>query len=103
VTSAAFDGFPYNVALSVKSIDLNAPWYSNSLNLSRQIDSYVNKLWAFDGLSWGGYTIDNEEITGKVLDIVVPKNSGTAAQQEAIARSVERARKLGIHVLISPY
>ena len=26
------DGFPYNVTLSIKSIDLNAPWYRNPLN-----------------------------------------------------------------------
>jgi hypothetical protein len=91
------------VAISIKSIDLNAPWYGNPANLSRLIDRYVNKLVNFDGLSWGRTTIRPEEITGKVLDIVVPKNSVTPARREAIARSIQRAGKLGIHVLISPY
>ncbi|HEV2186850.1 MAG TPA: hypothetical protein VGR70_06560 [Stellaceae bacterium] len=91
------------IAISIKSIDLNAPWYRDPLNLSRQIDRYVNKLASFDGLDWGRTTIRPDEITGKVLDVVVPKNSGTAAQREAIAKSIERAERRGIHVLVSFY
>jgi hypothetical protein len=41
----------HSVALSVKSIGLNAPWYGNPANLSRQIDRHVNQLQAFDALS----------------------------------------------------
>lgn len=91
------------VAVSIKSIDLNAPWYGNPLNLSRQIDGYVNQLAAFDGMNLGRTTILGDQVTGKVLDIVVPKNSGSAAQQQAIATSIERARQLGIYILISRY
>ena len=87
------DDFPYNVALSIKSIDLNAPWYGNPVNLSRQIDRYVDQLVGFDGLRWGGNTIEENQITGKVLDIIVPTHSGTPAQQQAIAAAVERARR----------
>lgn len=73
----AIDDFPYNVALSIKSIDLNAPWYRSPLNLSRRIDRYVDKLSAFDGMRWGGNTIGKDQIVGRVLDLVVPKNTGT--------------------------
>jgi hypothetical protein len=97
------DDFSYDVALSIKSIDLNASWYRDPVNLSRQIDRYVDRLVSFDGLRWGGFQIGKEDIKGRVLDIVVPKNSGTAAQREAITRSEERAGRLGIHILISPY
>lgn len=97
------DDFSYDVALSVKSIDLNAPWYANPLNLSRQIDGYVDKLATFSGMRWGDNTITEDQISGRVLDIVVPMNSGTQAQQQAIARAVERARQLDIWVFISPY
>jgi len=91
------------VAVSIKSIDLNAPWYRNPLNLSYQINRYVNQLQAFDSMSWGGFEITAEDVTGKVLDIVVPKSSGTPAQQRAIAASIERASKYGIHIFISRY
>lgn len=97
------DDFPNDVALSIKSIDLNAPWYRNPLNLSRQIDVYVDKLRAFNALKWGRFEIEREDIRGKVLDIVVPKNSGTPAQREAISASIERARQFGVHILVSPY
>lgn len=97
------DAFSNDVAVSIKSIDLNAPWYSNPLNLSRQIDSYVDKLAAFNGMRWGDNTIMEDQISGRVLDIVVPTNSGTQAQRQAITRSVERARHFGIQVFISPY
>jgi hypothetical protein len=91
------------VAISIKSIDLNAPWYRDPLNLSRQIDRYVNKLLVFNGMDWGRIEIQEQEITGRVLDVVVPKNSGTSAQREAIARSIERAGRFDIRVFISPY
>jgi filamentous hemagglutinin len=98
------DDFTENgVAVSIKSIDLNAPWYANSLNLSRQIDSYVDKLGAFSGMRWGGFEIAASDINGKVLDIVVPQNSGTSAQLQAIETSIERASDLDIHVFISRY
>jgi hypothetical protein len=97
------DDFPQGVALSIKSIDLNAPWYGNPVNLSRQIDRYVNQLQAFDALSWGRIEIEKQDIQGKVLDIVVPTNSGTPTQQQAIAAAIERARALGIYVFVSPY
>jgi hypothetical protein len=89
------DDFTNNVALSIKSIDLNAPWYGNLTNLSRQIDSYVDKLSAFSGMRWGDNTITEDQISGRVLDIVVPKNSTTPTQREAIAASIERARQMG--------
>ena len=91
------------VAISIKSIDLNAPWYGDPVNLSRRIDQYVNKLASFGGLKWGGFKIGKEEIEGRVLDIVIPKNSGTAAQRDAITRSIERAGRLSVRVLISRY
>ena len=90
-------------AISIKSIDLNASWYRDPINLSRRIDQYVDKLMGFEGLDWGRTEIRPDEIREKVLDIIVPKNSGTATQREAITRSTERAERLGVHVLISRY
>jgi hypothetical protein len=66
-------------SISVKSIDLNAPWYANPANLSNRIDRYVDQLVRFDGMKWGEFEIEREDIQGKVLDIVVPKGSGTPA------------------------
>jgi hypothetical protein len=97
------DDFSHDVALSIKSIDLNAPWYGNPLNLSRQIDRYVDKLWAFEGMDWDDIRIDEEQIRGRVLDIVAPRNSGTPAQRRAIAASIERAGRLGVRIFVSYY
>jgi hypothetical protein len=97
------DDFRHGVALSIKSIDLNAPWYRDPLNLSRRLDRYVDQLQTFDRIDWGGATIREEQITGKVLDIVVPKNSITRAQRDAIARSTERAARHGVYIITSPY
>jgi hypothetical protein len=97
------DDFSYNVALSIKSIDLNAPWYGNPANLSRQIDRYVDQLQAFESMRWGKVTIGEDEITGRVLDIIVPTHSGTPAQQQAIAAAVERARTRGVYIRVTPY
>jgi hypothetical protein len=91
------------IVISIKSIDLNAPWYRDPINLSHRIDQYVDRLASFDGLNWGEFEIESGEIKGRVLDIVIPKNSGAAAQQQAITRSIERAERLRIHVLISRY
>ncbi len=97
------DGFSYNVALSIKSIDLNAPWYGNPANLSRLIDRYVDQLTSFDNMNWGGIRIVPDQIAGKVLDIVVPMHSGTPVQQQVIERSTARARRLGVYVIINYY
>jgi hypothetical protein len=97
------DAFNNGVVISVKSIDLNAPWYANPSNLSSRIDRYVNQLVDFEGLTWTDGAIRSDEIAGKVLDIVIPKNSGSEAQMRAIRSSVERARRLGISILVYPY
>jgi len=91
------------VAISIKSIDLNSPWYRDPVNLSRRINYYVNKLVNFDGLYWGRIEIRSDEIRGKVLDIIIPKNNGTAAQRETMIESLERAKKLGIYLLFTRY
>jgi filamentous hemagglutinin len=91
------------VAASIKSIDLNAPSYADPVNLSNRIDRYVDGLVSFDSMFWGRVRIEPNDITGRVLDIVVPKNSGTPAQGEAITRSMERANRLGIHIFLTYY
>jgi hypothetical protein len=82
---------------------LNAPWYRNPANLSSQIDRYVDKLIRFDNMDWGDTVIERDEITGRVLEIIVPKNSGTSAQRDAIAGSAERAQRLRIFIFLSYY
>jgi hypothetical protein len=54
-------------------------------------------------MDWGRIEIEKEDIKGKVLDIVVPKNSGTPAQRQAIAAARARANRLGIHIFVNPY
>jgi hypothetical protein len=97
------DDFSNQVALSIKTIDLNAPWYRNPGNLSYRIGRYVDKLFRFNNLYWNGNRIGKEYIQGRVLDIVIPKNSGTPAQMRAVEDAIERARQRGVHIVVNPY
>jgi hypothetical protein len=54
-------------------------------------------------MKWGGFEIEKDDIEGKVLDIVVPRNSGTPSQRGVIAASTEHAGRLGILIFVSPY
>jgi hypothetical protein len=97
------DAFSNGVVISVKSIDLNAPWYANPANLSNRINRYVNQLVNYEGLIGVGVDIGRSDIAARVLDIVIPINSGSEAQMSAIRSSVERARRLGISIIVYPY
>jgi hypothetical protein len=59
------DAFNNGVVISVKSIDLNAPWYANPESLSSRVDRYVNKLIGFEGLNLGGTEITPKDIEGR--------------------------------------
>ena len=50
-----------------------------------------------------GITIRPSDISGRVLDIAVPKGSITAAQETAIAGAKLRARAFGIDLRIHEF
>ncbi|HEY1504297.1 MAG TPA: hypothetical protein VGF92_08355 [Stellaceae bacterium] len=88
---------------SIKSIDLNGATYQDAGRLTYRINDYVKKLADFDGATYGKTEITGENITGKVLNIAVPKGSITAIQKGAIDSAVSRAKTVGITLKITPF
>ncbi|MGH7034467.1 MAG: hypothetical protein ACREFL_12115 [Stellaceae bacterium] len=88
---------------SIKSIDLNAATYQDAGRLAYRINDYIGKLADFQGAKYGNVTIKPKDITGRVLDIVVPKGSMTAAQKTTLDIGIRRASDAGIVMRITPF
>lgn len=91
------------VATSFKSIDLNAGTYQNAKNLGYRINRYVNDLAKFNGKSYENWSVSGEDITKRVLKLVVPEGSISEAQEAAIDAAVSRARAREIFVVVMPF
>jgi hypothetical protein len=93
------------VVTSIKSIDLRAAVYQNEASLTYRLNSYVDKLSEFDGAEFAGQTVRPDEITGRILNVVVPAGSMTETQQIAIEAARARARSLGrnVEIIVTPY
>ena len=96
---------PAGVVTSIKSVDLRAAVYQNEAALRYRLNNYFDKLSEFDGAKFAGQTVESEKITGRVLQVVVPKGSIGDAQRNIINEAQARARKLGynIDVIITEY
>ncbi len=66
------DRFANGIAISIKSIDLNAPSYQEPWRLEARINYYVNRLAAFNGARLMDVRIKPQEISGRSLDLIVP-------------------------------
>lgn len=75
---------PTGVVTSLKSIDLNAAAYQNDTTLMYRVSDYVGRVSGFDSDQLGAYFVTSEKITGRVLQLVIPKGSMTAAQRSVI-------------------
>ncbi len=70
--------FEDGVATSIKSMDLTAPSYQSAENLSKQVSEHAQKLGGFKGTkNWGkdGITISENQISSRVLRLVIPENT----------------------------
>lgn len=72
------------VVTSFKSIDLNAGVYQNDTGLIYRVSDYVGRVSEFDGDELGNDKVTSAEITGRVLQLIVPKGSMTESQQIVI-------------------
>jgi len=97
------DDFREGIATSIKSIDLRAETYQIPKLLTRAINRYVDLLANYEGSGLGQTVITRAEITGRRLNLVIPKRSMTAVQRKAVAVSVERARSLGIELQVTEF
>ncbi len=87
------DQISNGIATSVKSIDLNAATYRNDISLANRLLQYVEGVRNFDGADWGDLDIQAGQITGRAIQLIVPKGSMTAAQRTIIDQVREIAKR----------
>ena len=101
--SRTIDDFVDNVAISNKSIDLNAATYQRSPILSSRVNQYLEKLEKYAGTDWGGDKIRESQIAGRVLRLIIPKASMTAVQREVIEAATKIARSKGLRLVVTEF
>ena len=99
-TFRVIDRFADGIATSIKSIDLRAATYQDAQRLTYRLNDYVDRLARFEGDEMNGISIRPTDISGRVLDIAVPKGSITETQRAAIVSAKSRARAFGINLVI---
>ncbi len=99
--SRTIDDFVDNIAISNKSVDLNAATYQDFQRLLYKLNKYLTELEAYSGTRWGGDVIVSSEISGKVLRLIIPESSLTAVQREAIKAATRIARSKNIRIIVT--
>ena len=69
---------------STKSIDLNAAVYQNQTSLMYRVSDYAGKLSDFNGAQYADVIVEPNQITARVLQLIVPKGSMTNEQRATI-------------------
>ena len=92
------DAFTDDIAISIKSIDLNAATYQDAGRLARRINTYVDQLAAYGGTFWDNIFIDTQYVAGRTLKLAVPEAGMTDAQLRVINMAQERAAELGVGI-----
>jgi hypothetical protein len=87
------DKIPDGVATSVKSIDLQAATYQNDISLANRLLKYVEDVRDFDGVVWSNLDIQANQITGRAVQLIVPKGSMTTLQRAIIDQVREIAKR----------
>ena len=96
------DKFLKGIATSIKSINLNAKSYQNEKVLFSTLKRYINQVAKFKGQRWNGVTITEEDITGRALEVAIPKGASPSqvkALQEATKYGKENGVQVNIHVI----
>ncbi len=83
------DKFANGVATSIKSVDLKSVTYQNTNTLQRLLQGYVDKVATFNGRNWAGVNINQSSISGRALEVAIPKGNLTAAQQQVINQVIQ--------------
>jgi len=89
------DRFVKGVATSIKTLDLNAATYQNIGALTSKVQGYINTLANFQGAHLGEFRITADQISGRVLELVIPPGA-TQAQLAALQQLQQYAVNLGV-------
>jgi hypothetical protein len=97
------DNFTNGIATSIKSIDLNAATYRNAARLVSRLTKYISDMAEYEGGSFANKKVLSEEITGRAVNLVVPKGSMTNEQRIAIEtmRTLARTGKVRVDLIIT--
>lgn len=85
---------PSGIVTSIKSIDLRAAVYQNDTSLMYRVSDYVGRVSDFGGAELGNDEVDSDQISGRVLQLVIPKGSMTDSQRAVIEAVGEWAKGL---------
>jgi len=97
------DRFVNGIVTSIKSIDLNARTYQNATRLLTRINRYVDEVAEFNGRDWGDERISRINISGRELNLAIPKGTGSVAQKIAIETARTRAQSLSVKLIVTPF
>jgi hypothetical protein len=99
------DKIPNGIATSVKSIDLNAATYQNDMSLGNRLLQYIEDVRDFEGARWGGLNIQADQITGRAVQLIVPKGSVSDAQRAIIdwVRHIARQSNRPVDIIVTEF
>jgi len=92
------DRFINGVATSIKTLDLNAATYQNIGALTSKVQGYINALANFQHAQLGQHVIKANQISSRVLELVIPPGA-TQAQLAALQQLQQYAANLGVTVV----
>jgi hypothetical protein len=101
--SRTVDDFVDDIAISNKSVDLNAATYQDFRRLLSRVSQDLEKLEAYAGTEWGGDLILESQIAGRALRLIIPKGSMTPIQREAIKAATRIARSKNIRLIVTEF
>ena len=101
--SRTIGDFVDDIAISNKSVDLNAATYQDFRRLLSRVSQDLEKLKAYSGTEWGGDLILESQFAGRVLRLIIPKGSMTPVQREAIKAATRIARSKGIRLIVAEF
>ncbi len=85
------------IATSIKTMDLNAASYQIPSKLKSELAKQINAIAKFEGRAWKGVIVQPSEITGRALDIAIPRIP-SAEQQLVVNQAIQEAARLGVTV-----
>ncbi len=88
--------FENRTATSIKSLNIDEPYYKDAVSLEKKITGYINKLEKFEGGESGGVSISSSDISNRVLILVIPETDLTLVQQSVIDKCIRVAESKGI-------
>lgn len=99
--------FKNGTAILIRSIDLTAASYQDMETMSKTIRKYIDDIFAYNGqiAPWGDekITIGPEEIIGKQLLLVIPRNPVSENVTEILGQCADYASEKDILLVIEPY